>query len=141
MADYPATAEIDIDAPPSTVWKALTDPELIARYFFGSRVDTDWQPGSSITWNGEWKGRPYQDRGTVLDVQPNKRLQVSHFSPLSGVPDTPENYHIVTYDLTERGNGTHVSLTQTNSKDEKEAAQNSENWRSTLKGLKHLVEA
>ncbi len=38
-----ATAEIDIDASREQVWRALTDPDHIEQYMFGSRVETDWQ--------------------------------------------------------------------------------------------------
>ncbi len=48
MANIVATAEIEVAASPGDVWKALTDPDVIATYFFGSRVETDWRPGSSI---------------------------------------------------------------------------------------------
>jgi uncharacterized protein YndB with AHSA1/START domain len=52
VAGLVAIAEADIAALPSQVWTALTDPEQIKRYMFGSHVDTDWQPGSRTT------GRP-----------------------------------------------------------------------------------
>jgi len=77
MGNVTATAEIEIAAPASKVWAALTDPEIIARYFFGSRVETDWQPGHPIIWRGEYEGRAYEDKGRVLEVDPNRRLKVS----------------------------------------------------------------
>jgi len=38
MTDHVATVETDISASPSRVWSALTDPEQIKRYMFGSEV-------------------------------------------------------------------------------------------------------
>ena len=58
-----ATAETEIEAPASRVWAALTDPDQIKEYMFGSQVETSWEVGSPITWNGEYEGRPYQDKG------------------------------------------------------------------------------
>ena len=63
MPDHVATATIEIDASPDEVWTALTDPEQIAKYMFGSQVVTDWQPGSPIVWKGEYEGRSTKTRG------------------------------------------------------------------------------
>jgi uncharacterized protein YndB with AHSA1/START domain len=140
MANIVATAEIDIAASARKVWQALTDPAIIANYFFGSQVETDWRLGSSIVWRGEWQGKPYEDRGTVLRVEPERLLQVSHFSPLSGLPDTPENHHTVTYTLSQREGKTHLLLQQDNNHDEVEAEHTAENWRTMLVALKRTVE-
>lgn len=140
MAGITATAEIEIAAPAARVWQALTDPKIIARYFFGSHVETDWRPGSPIVWKGEYEGKAYEDKGRVLEVRPNRLLKVSHFSPMSGLPDKPENYHNLSYELHEHGSATHLSLSQDNNKDEAEAARSTQNWRAMLAGLKRTVE-
>lgn len=137
---YIAKAEIDVNATPSQVWKALTDPELIAKYFFGTQVQTDWQPGSPIVWKGEYQDKEYEDKGEILEVQPNRRLRVTHFSPMTGLPDEPENYHSLTYDLDDRDGVTHVSLSQDNNGSEDEAERSTANWETVLKGLKQTVE-
>ena len=77
MTDHIATATTEIHARPEEVWTALTDPELIARYMFGSKVETDWQPGSPIVWKGEYEGKPYEDKGEVRAVDPQRRLEVT----------------------------------------------------------------
>ena len=137
---YIAKVEIDVDATPSAVWKALTDPELIAKYFFGSQVHTDWQPGSPIVWKGEYQGKEYEDKGEILEVQPNRLLRVTHFSPMTGQPDEPENYHTLTYDLDEHDGATRVTLSQDNNASEDEAERSTANWETVLKGLKQTVE-
>ena len=48
----------------------LTSPEAISRFMFGAKVDTDWEEGSPITWTGEYEGKPYQDKGEILEVVP-----------------------------------------------------------------------
>jgi uncharacterized protein YndB with AHSA1/START domain len=141
MEDYIAQAETQIEAPASRVWDALTDPDQIARYMFGSRVTTDWQPGSSIVWKGEYEGKPYEDKGEILEVEPERRLRMTHFSPRSGHEDVPENYHTLTYELEARNGSTRVSLTQ-DGNDTAEAAEHSQaNWEKMLSGLKATVEA
>jgi uncharacterized protein YndB with AHSA1/START domain len=140
MANIVATAETDISASPVRVWSALTDPAQIKRYMFGSQVETDWKPGSAITWNGEYQGTTYQDKGEVIEVEPQRRLVVTHFSPMSGQPDVPENYHTLTYVLEPRGEGTHLSLSQDNNASEEEAAHSRDNWAAMLSALKNVVE-
>jgi uncharacterized protein YndB with AHSA1/START domain len=140
MANLTATAEIDIAAPAERVWKALTDPDIITRYFFGTQVETDWQPGSPIFWRGTYNGVAYEDRGEILESRPDRLLKVTHFSPMTGLPDIPENYHTLTFGLDEDGGTTHVSLSQDNNADEAEAQRSADNWQVVLRGLKEVVE-
>lgn len=90
-----ARASVTIDATIGNVWDALVTPEAIKQYMFGTTVVTDWREGSPISWKGEWEGKPYEDKGTILQLKPGRSLQYSHFSPRSGLADTQENYHIV----------------------------------------------
>lgn len=140
MTDHVATAEIEIEASPPGVWAALTDPELIKQYMFGSQVVTDWKQGSPIVWKGEYEGKEYEDKGEILEIERERRLKVTHFSPLGGDEDRPENYHTLLYELEESGGTTHVSLSQDNNPS-KEAAEHSQaNWEKMLAGLKRVVE-
>jgi uncharacterized protein YndB with AHSA1/START domain len=141
MTGRVATAETDIDAPRSEVWRALTDPDEIQKYMFGSKVETDWKPGSPITWKGEYDGKSYEDKGEILEVEHERRLKLTHFSALSGAEDAPENYHTLVYELEDNDGTTHVSLSQDNNKDEKAAEHSRANWEKMLSGLKEAVEA
>jgi uncharacterized protein YndB with AHSA1/START domain len=85
VSGHVATAQTEINAPPARVWRALTDPDQIEQYLFGSRVETDWKPGSPIVWRGIYKGTGYEDKGEVVSIEPERRLEVTHFSPLSGL--------------------------------------------------------
>src|SRR6187549_814077 len=135
-----AKAETTINASKEKVWDALTDPEMIKKYMFGTTVISDWKEGSKIIWKGEWEGRSYEDKGKILLFEPKKSLQYSHFSPLSGVHDSPENYHIVTIELEEKDKQTIVTLTQTNNADEKTKDDSEKNWKMMLASLKKLLE-
>jgi len=91
-----AEADVTIKGSVSQVWDALVNPDKIKRYMFGATVVSEWQVGSPIVWKGEWKGKPFEDKGRILEIQQGRRLRYSHFSPLSGAPDRPESYHNVT---------------------------------------------
>jgi len=135
-----AKATTTINAPASKVWDALTKPELIKQYMFGTDVISDWKVGSPITYRGEWQGKTFEDKGKVLEVKREESLVSTHWSPLSGVPDSPENYHTVAYHLLEKDGKTEVSITQDNNANEEEKAESEKNWKQMLEGLKNLLE-
>jgi uncharacterized protein YndB with AHSA1/START domain len=141
MTDHVATARTEISASPARVWVALTDPDQISKYMFGSQVETDWQQGSPIVWKGDYQGKAYEDKGQILDVVPEQRLQVTHFSPLGGKDDVPENYHTLTYKLVGEGDTTQLSLSQDNNASAEEAEHSTGMWQTMLEGLKQVAEA
>jgi uncharacterized protein YndB with AHSA1/START domain len=138
---FVAEKQITIDASVDAVWRALTDPSLVKQYLHGTNMETSWQVGSPITWKGEWKGKPYEDKGTVLAVEPKRLLTTTHWSPMGGTEDKPENYHTVTYELADRGRQTILTLKQDNNASQEEADTMAEkNWGPVLEGLKTVAE-
>ena len=137
---FVATATTTINAPASKVWEALTKPDLIKQYLFGTHVTTDWRAGSPITYEGVWEGKAYKDKGRVLQVEPGKLLVTTFWSALAGKPDIPENYQTVRYDLSPTGSGTKLTLTQDNNATQEEADHSAQNWSMVLDGLKKLLE-
>ncbi len=140
MTNLIADVEINIKSPVEKVWEALTDPEQVPEYMFGSKVESTWKEGGRIVWKGNWKGRAYRDKGVIVQMKPGKVLQYTHYSPLSGLPDTPENYHVVTIELSEKDGGTFVRLTQDNNADLESRDHSEKNWAIMLEELKKHVE-
>jgi uncharacterized protein YndB with AHSA1/START domain len=140
MAGIVATAEVVINAPTDRVWTALTNPDDVKQYMFGTTMESDWQVGSSITWKGEWQGKPYEDKGQILRFEPGQAVAYSHYSPLSGAPDVSQSYHNVTVELSSDGGGTRVTLTQDNNASEEEREHSEANWNMMLEGLRKHVE-
>ena len=141
MAGQLATARTDIQADPQAVWSAMTEPAKVAQWMMGSSVDTDWQVGSPITWQGEMDGRSYEDKGEVLAVEEPDRLSMTHYSPLMGEADAPENYHTIVYELSGDDGTTTVSLTQDGNDSAEQAEQFAANWQTMLDQVKEYVEA
>ena len=75
-----ARAEIKIYAPSKKVWDALVNSGIIRQYMFNTNAISDRKEGSSIMWRGEWQGKPYEDRGVILRLEPERLLRYSHFS-------------------------------------------------------------
>jgi uncharacterized protein YndB with AHSA1/START domain/DNA-binding transcriptional ArsR family regulator len=57
---------------PERLWQALTDPAFTERYW-GLTFDTDWQPGSEMTWHQ--RGVTIADsEQVILEAEPYRRL-------------------------------------------------------------------
>ena len=135
-----AKASMLVNAPIAKVWDAITKPELIKQYLFNTDVISDWKVGSPIVYRGEFDGKKFEDKGTIVKIEPEKQLVSTHWSPLSGVPDSPENYHTVTYDLVAREDKTEITITQDNNANEQEKVHSEENWKMVLVEMKKLLE-
>jgi uncharacterized protein YndB with AHSA1/START domain len=129
-----------VNVPVSQVWDALTKPELVKQYFFGTEVSSDWKKGSPIFYRGVWEGKPYEDKGNILDIEKGKFIRYNYWSSFSGTDDIPANYANIGYELSQENECTLLIITQDGFKD-KEALDHSEkNWVLVVDGLKKLVE-
>ncbi|WP_254560312.1 SRPBCC family protein [Dyadobacter diqingensis] len=135
-----ATTSISIFASPSEVWKALVDPEIIKQYMYGTETETTWKLHSPITFRGEWEGVPYVDKGEIVNIIPERVLSYSYWSSLSGTDDFEDNYSIITYHVSEYDDETTLTVTQDNIEDEDKVIKSEENWMSTLKKVKKILE-
>lgn len=135
--DLVVTASIDIYANVSKVWEALTNPEIIKEYLFGTETITDWKVGSEVIFQGVYgeKGEhSYRDKGIIQEHIPNERLSYTYWSGFSGLEDKPENYSRVTYTLVPRGDN-HTSFTWT-----QEGYANQEAYEHSLSGMPAFLE-
>ncbi len=105
--------KIRINAPVLKVWEALIKPEWTKKYMFGCEAISDWEQGSKIVFSDFIDGKPrVQVKGTIVDIEPPKRLSYTCFGPLAGVRDIPSNYTIVTYELAPQDDQTQLEVTQ-----------------------------
>ncbi len=134
------TMTITIDAPIERVWRSLTTPSLIKGWFFGVDTESDWTVGSPIVHTGEYQGKPYVDRGEILRFEPPTLLEHSHRSEVSGEPDRPDRYQVVTWALREWDGGTELRLTERNLPSIEAAATSEQAWEAALAKLRESVE-
>ena len=134
-----------LDAPADAIWQALTTPGTVGGLFMGAQVTSDFRVGSPIRFRGEFKGKAYEDKGQILVADPGRRLSFSHYSGMSGAPDTPDNYHVVTFELQPDEDATRVTLTQSNltgeikPSDVQHKADYEKTWTAVLDGLSKAV--
>jgi uncharacterized protein YndB with AHSA1/START domain len=113
--DLIVTGSVEVNADPEKVWDAMTNPEIIKEYLFGTQTITDWQPGSEIMFQGEYGENlefKYRDKGIVLRNIPFKVISYTYWSGFSGLEDKPDNYGIVTYSINNTGQQTRLTWTQ-----------------------------
>jgi uncharacterized protein YndB with AHSA1/START domain len=87
-----------------------------------------------------WEGKAYEDKGEILQIEPEKLLVSTFWSALSSLPDLPENYNTVRYELTPADSGTKLTVTQDNNATQDDATHAEGNWNMVLDGLKKLLE-
>jgi uncharacterized protein YndB with AHSA1/START domain len=129
-----------IDAPIERVWQAITTPAEIKRWFFGVDTESDWKVGSQLVHTGQYQGKPYIDKGEILEIESPKRLVHTHWSDISGKPDMPEHYQTVAWDLAERDGGTQLTITEQNLPSSDAARTSEAAWAGALRSLKEMLE-
>ncbi|HWU58041.1 MAG TPA: SRPBCC domain-containing protein [Microbacteriaceae bacterium] len=138
--NYVATSTITIEAAADRVWSVITNPDAAREFMFGTELVTDWSIGGPIRWRGVWEGKQYEDKGEVLEFEPGRRLVVTHFSPLTGQDDVPQNYHTLTWTLDSTDGATQLTLTQDNNGSREAAAHSKEMWDSLVRQVKTIAE-
>jgi uncharacterized protein YndB with AHSA1/START domain len=136
------TKTVNIDAPTSKVWEALTNPELMKKWMFEAEIHiiTDWKVGTPIVIRGYMNGKDFENNGIVLQFEPEKILQYSHLSSLSRLPDKPENYSLLEFRLAPMENRTTLTLTLSNFPTESIYKHLVFYWNVTLEILKRMIE-
>ncbi|HEX5056830.1 MAG TPA: SRPBCC domain-containing protein [Gammaproteobacteria bacterium] len=129
---------VKIRAPAGKVWRALTVPDLVKQWQYGSDLLTTWEPGAPIIFRNEWNGQVFEQKGAVLEFIPESRLKYSLFFPHPGLQDIPEHYFFMTYELTESGGLTTLLLRQEDPRPN--APSGGDDGPDVLSDLKELVE-
>ena len=130
--------EIYIRATPERIWQALTDSELVKRYYFGSVIESDFQPGSPIIYKQPDTGR-IDIEGEVIEADPPRRL-VHTFAVRwdADVNDAPTR---VVWEITQMGEACRLSVTHDGFTSENATFESTKGgWPIILSGLKTLLE-
>ncbi|BDZ54641.1 ATPase [Agromyces marinus] len=139
--DLVVTSTVGIDASAERVWAVITDTEAAREYLFGARFEADWRVGGALRWSGTWQGRPYEDHGTVLEIDPPRRLVHTHFSPRRTSGLEPDDHHTLTWTIEGEADGPSVlSLSQDNNATPESAAHAKRVWDSLVAKVKEIAE-
>ncbi len=137
-----ADKTIQIDAPISKVWDALTTPAIMKKWMSETdlNISTDWQVGNPFIIRGELHRVHFENKGTVLQFEHKKVLQYSHLSSLSRLPDEAGNYSLIEFRLTPVDDRTNLTLTLSHFPTEAIYKHLIFYWNVTLEILKKTVE-
>jgi hypothetical protein len=124
----------------SEAWSLLVDPVQLGALFWGSTVESDFKVGRPIVWRGTWDGKPFEDRGFILERVDGSVLRCSHWSPTSGTPNEEAWRHVLTFRLSQEAGGVRVVFRHENIPTLKEKAHSEPMWRQLLDVLKETLE-
>jgi uncharacterized protein YndB with AHSA1/START domain len=133
---------VTINAPTSKIWEALTNPDLMKKWMSELEIEilTDWKVGNLVVIRGKLHGIKFENKGKVLQFEPEKILQYSHLSSLSRLPDKPENYSVFDFRLTPKEDLTFLTLTVSNFPTESIYKHLAFYWNVTLEIFKRMIE-
>ena len=132
------TLKINVNA--SKVWNALTNPKMIKKYLFGTKVVTDWKVGSKISFQGKWKEKKFKDKGIIEKFEIEKLFQYTYWSMFSGLEDKKENYSLVTFELSGDEKTTKLTVSQKGFADKTSQEHSDKGWSMVLQKIKELLE-
>lgn len=131
------TYEIIVRSTPEQIWQALTDGNLTQRYYFNTRVESDWKTGSAIRYRGP-SGSIDLD-GEILEIDPQSRLTTT-FKP-NWIPNGGGTPSKLTWQIQSMGPVSNITLIHSDIDDATfEAGQMHMGWVYGLSSLKSLLE-
>src|SRR6266498_57440 len=142
-SDQAITKTITIYAPAAKVWKTLTNPESIKEWLTENgttSILSDWKIGSPILFRGTWHKIKYEDKGIILQFEPETILAYSYWSKFSKLPDRLENYSVIEFRLTPQESQTILTLTHSNLVAEGMTGHSNFYWTITLHKIKEWIE-
>ncbi|HLA56588.1 MAG TPA: SRPBCC domain-containing protein [Flavobacterium sp.] len=137
--EYIVHKKIVLDARPSEVWDALTNPEKTKKYFFHCKVFSDWKKGSPIVFKGKmfWIFK-IELHGTIEEIEPGKFLQYTLKNESGGT----ETFSRVTDKLVFENGKTTLEITDDVGQGEgaeKRFKRSQKGWDKILNGLQKFI--
>jgi uncharacterized protein YndB with AHSA1/START domain len=129
-----------IRATPQQVWDAITKPEFTSKYFYGSVIDSTYEPGASYCGFSADRSESYMD-GEIVEASPPSKL-VTTWRALWAPELAAEPFSRVSWEIEIAGEGVTQLTIVHDELDEspKTASSVSQGWSFVLSGLKTLLE-
>jgi uncharacterized protein YndB with AHSA1/START domain len=126
---------------PEKLWEALTSSDFTEKFFFGSRIQSEWQEGSEITYS---RNGQVTDHGIIQKCEPSRLLSFTW--NMVGDKATCEQPSLVTFELipmdrTVKLTLKHENLLPSDLLDEEGTFEGLNNgWPAIISNLKSLLE-
>lgn len=132
-------SKLKINASPEKDWEALTKPEIVKKWPYGSELTTDWKIGNKINFKNVWKNNIFEQYGAILEFNPCRNLKYNLFFPRPDLEDKSENYFEMEYILTKK-NGTELQIIQKDHRKDTKQEEEQGEENPVLKTLKSIIE-
>jgi uncharacterized protein YndB with AHSA1/START domain/DNA-binding transcriptional ArsR family regulator len=130
--------QIYIQARPEQVWQAITDPDMTEQYYMGTRIESDFAPGSPYVYRMP-DGQPMLD-GTIVESDPPHRL-VMTFRPLWTRDGEDAAVSRVTWEITPHENQSKLALIHEGLDPDSELGRGvQDGWTRIISGMKTYLE-
>jgi uncharacterized protein YndB with AHSA1/START domain len=136
--DMEKVFEIYIRTTPERLWEAITDPDIRAKYHFGSRVESEWTGGSPFQMVHPGAAEPLVE-GENIEVDPPRKL-VQSMRALWGPEVIAEGTSRVTWEIEKVEDSCRLTVTHDQLRD----GANDQlygGWPMILSGLKTWLES
>ena len=123
---------------PERLWSALTSPDFMKQYWFGTHFQTDWKSGSA--WQMLFPDGRVADTGEVIEIDPPRRLVLKWRNDFR--PELKsEGYARCTIDLEPTDSAVKLTITHMMDRAESKFIEAvSGGWPRILSNLKSLLE-
>ena len=101
-----------IKADPERIWRAMTDGVETEQYYYGTRVNSTWEPGARIVY--EYPDGSVAADGEVLEADPPRRLAMTFHARWDAEIEAEGPVHMI-WEIEPAGGGSaKLTVTQTN---------------------------
>jgi uncharacterized protein YndB with AHSA1/START domain len=126
-----------IETTPEKLWEALTSSEFTKRYWWDTRVISDWKVGSPLAL--EWRGK-VTDTGVIVEADPPRRLSYTWSNTSEEFRN--ERPSRVTFVLDPYGKLVKLTLTHEDFEQDSKMLQGiSKGWPAIMSSLKSMLES
>lgn len=129
--------EVEVTASPGAAWHALTDPDTVKRYYYGTSPRTTWEVGSAIDFVDD--AGDVQLTGEVLEFDPPRRLAHTFIATWYGERDDQGSLH---WEVAPTAAGARITLVHRGARAEsREGSETSGGSREIIEALRDLLGA
>lgn len=122
--------QVDVAATPAAAWHALTDPQIVRRYYYDTAPRTTWEVGSPIEFVDD--DGVAQIVGVILEFEPPVRLAHTFIATWYGGADDQGSLH---WEVEPTGGGCRITLTH------RGATAHTREGSETADGSRHIIDA
>lgn len=132
---------ININAKPDKIWDALTNKKIVAQYFWGAEVNSEWKKGGLIVYTGTYDGGSYEDKGLILEIEVNTIIKHTYWTSFSEIPYDPETSSIITYQIDANSKNSKLTVIQEGFNNDDDRDKSLKNWEDILLNIKKIIES